>query len=73
MADDELVEVPFGEKPSETAVLLLAAAEELDLGADEVRTTTGAFIVPKKIADQAGFGEKKQPAKKAAKKTAKKE
>ena len=49
------VEVPFGDSPSEVATLLLAAAEEMD-GWDQsdVRTTSGAFLVPRDIADQAG-------------------
>lgn len=68
----DLVEVPFGDKPSETATLLLAAAEELDLDANVVGTSdNGIFRVPQEVADQAGFGEEKAPAKKAAaKKTA---
>jgi hypothetical protein len=53
---DDVVEVPFGESPSDTATLLLAAAEELDgRHAEEVRTTAGAFLVPRDIAEQAGL------------------
>jgi hypothetical protein len=47
-----VVEVPFGDRPSDTATLLLAAAEELGREAHEVRTTAGAFLVPQEIADQ---------------------
>lgn len=61
--------VPFDEKASDNAVLLLAAAEELGLGAGAVKTAEGSFVVPQEVYDRA-FGE---PAKKtAAKKTAKK-
>jgi len=52
--DDEMVEVPFGDDVADTAVLLLAAAEELDLDQSEVRTVTGAFLVPRNIAEKAG-------------------
>ena len=48
------VEVPFGDSASDTATLLLAAVEELDREPSEVRTTSGAFLVPQDIADQAG-------------------
>jgi len=47
-----VVEVPFGDSPSETATLLLAAAEELGRDASEVRTTAGAFLVPQEIVEQ---------------------
>lgn len=84
----DTVTVPFGENASDNAVLLLAAAEELDLGAGVVKTSEGAFVVPQEVYDRA-FGESEQepekdtepepepepekPAKKsAAKKTAKK-
>jgi hypothetical protein len=63
------VSVPFGDKNMENAVLLLAAAEELGLGPAAVKTSEGAFIVPKEVHDRA-FGERKAPAKKAAKKSA---
>lgn len=49
----DLVEVPFGDNAKETAVLLLAAAEELDLDRSVVATKTGAFVVPKKVAKKA--------------------
>lgn len=52
-AEDEQVEVQFGDDPSETATLLLAAAEELHGDQSLVRTGTGVFIVPKSVADKA--------------------
>lgn len=69
MSDDDLVEVPF-DKTSEQAILLLAAAEELGLGARVVKTTAGAFLVPQEVKDKA-FAEspKSSPAKKAAAKS----
>jgi hypothetical protein len=75
MAD---VEIPFGEKNKENAVLLLAAAKTLGREKFEVRTGQGKFVVDEEIAIEAGLiekpkAEKKAPAKKAAKKsTAKK-
>jgi hypothetical protein len=72
------VTVPFGDKPGETATLLLAAAEELDLDPSAVRTSEGAFVVDKNVADKAGVDYESdddgddepepKPAKKAAKK-----
>lgn len=59
------VEVPYGDKPEETAVLLLAAAEELDLDPWVVRTVGGdVFMVPESVKAKAF------PTKAAAKKTA---
>lgn len=49
-----VIEVPFGDNASETATLLLAAAEELGRDASEVRTTAGAFLVPEEIVVQVG-------------------
>lgn len=67
------VTIPFDGDSSDTAVLLLAAAEELNLGAGVVKTTEGAFVVPQEVHDRA-FGSpepEEAPAKKAAaKKTA---
>lgn len=54
---DDLVEVPFGDNPSETATLLLAAAEELGLGQEVVGTQEGAFLVPPEVNKKA-FGTK---------------
>jgi len=69
-------EVPFGDNPAETATLLLAAAEELDLDQSVVQTGEGVFLVPEEVNEQA-FGKrdaKKATAKKAtAKKSTKKE
>jgi topoisomerase IA-like protein len=53
----------------DNAILLLAAAEELDLDVSVVRTTTNGYIVPEEVANEAGLGEEK-PKKTAAKKTA---
>jgi hypothetical protein len=51
----EFVDVPFGDSAEETAVLLLAAAEESkDHSAADVRTGSGYFIVPKELAKKAG-------------------
>lgn len=61
----DTVTVP--EKTTENAVLLLAAAEELGLGPEVVRTTEDGFVVSKEIHDKA-FGDKKSPAKKSSKK-----
>lgn len=59
-------------RSSESATLLLAAAEDLDLDAAVVRTTSRGYLVPQEVADKAGLGEgESAPAKKtAAKKTA---
>lgn len=65
------VEVPFGDKPGDTATLLLAAAEELDLGASVVTVSGKTFVVPAEVNDKAFGSDSKQAAKKtAAKKTA---
>jgi hypothetical protein len=47
------VEVPFGDNASETATLLLAAAEELGLGQNVVGTVEGGFLVPPEVNDKA--------------------
>jgi hypothetical protein len=52
-AEEEQVEVEFGDDPSETATLLLAAAEELHGDQSLVRTGNGVFYVPKSVADKA--------------------
>lgn len=62
------VSVPFDNKASDNAVLLLAAAEELGLGAGVVKTSEGAFEVPQEVYDKA-FGSP-EPAKKTATKRA---
>lgn len=49
------VEVPFGDDASETATLLLAAAEDLELDPHVVKTTGDQrFVVPQEVADKAG-------------------
>ena len=64
MADD--VKVPINR---DNAVLLLAAARELELDTGVVRTTSqGHFLVPQEVADKAGPGDDTEP--KPAKKTA---
>jgi hypothetical protein len=60
------VEVPFGDDASETATLLLAAAEELGLDPGVVATQEGAFLVPTEV------NEKAFPPKAAKKSAAKK-
>jgi fatty acid-binding protein DegV len=52
-SDDEVIAVPFGDKPSDTATLLLAAAEELG-DQTQVRTGSGVFYVPRGLAKKAG-------------------
>jgi hypothetical protein len=47
------VEVPFDDSPGEQATLLLAAADELGLDPDVVRTTEGGFSVPSEVNDKA--------------------
>ena len=50
------VEIAFGENPAETAVLLLAAAEETGAGPAAVRTTSfRSFMVPEEVAKKAGL------------------
>jgi hypothetical protein len=56
-----VIEVPFGNNASETATLLLAAAEELGRDASEVRTTAGAFLVPEEIVEQVGAERPEEP------------
>jgi hypothetical protein len=55
MAD---VTIPFGDNPSDTATLLLAAAEEAGQDASVVRTSgDGEFIVDEELAKAAGVGD----------------
>lgn len=68
---NESVEVPFGNSASDTATLLLAAAEELNLDAGVVTVSGRNFVVPSEVNDKA-FGSDKSDDSKAAKKTAKK-
>jgi hypothetical protein len=69
--------VRFGEKPGETATLLLAAAEELDLDPSvvQVHSDTQMFVVPEEVQKKAGLdkadGDKDEESKpKTTKKTA---
>ena len=64
MSDE--VEVAFSANNQETAVLLLAAAEDLGLDPSVVRTSEGAFIVPQEVSDKA-FGKGKTEAPDTAK------
>lgn len=71
MADDDEteVEVPFGEDAGETATLLLAAAEDLELDPGVVRTGTGVFLAPPDVVKKAGVktsDDDDKPTKKAA-------
>lgn len=51
----DIVRVPYGEDASETATLLLAAAEVLEMEPDVVRTTSRSeFLVPSEVAEKAG-------------------
>lgn len=63
---DETVEIAYSANNQETAVLLLAAAEELDMDQSVVRTSEGKFVVPKEVADKA-FGKGKTEAPDTAK------
>lgn len=48
--------VPYGDDPSATATLLLAAADDLGLQRDVVRTTSDrVFKVPAEVATKAGL------------------
>jgi hypothetical protein len=69
--------IPYGDNASDTATLLLGAAEDLELDPGVVRNQPddGGFRVPEEVADKAGLGEpdeepKKKTSKKASKKTA---
>lgn len=64
----ETTEVPFGDKPDETATLLLAAAEETGHDQSVVTVSGKHFVVPQEVHDKA-FG-KSGAGKGAAKKTA---
>lgn len=56
----EYVEVPFEGKAQERAILLLAAAEDLELDQQAVvQTRTGAFYVPSEVAEKAGLASSK--------------
>ena len=55
----------------DNAVLLLEAAQALDLPAGVVLTVEGGFSVPSEVAEKAGFDEEGKPKSKAAKEAAK--
>lgn len=57
MSETKDIKVPFEGEASDRAVLLLAAAEELNLPASVVRTSLGGFLVPEEVEDKA-FGGK---------------
>lgn len=59
MSDD--VTVQFDDNPADQATLLLAAAEELDLGAGVVKTADGAFVVPEEVRDRAFKKDEPEP------------
>jgi hypothetical protein len=67
---DERVEIQFDENVSDTAVLLLAAAEELGLGPEAVKTAEGAFVVPKEVAEKAFAPAPEEKPRRAPKKAA---
>lgn len=51
----DIVTIPYGESAENTAVLLLAAVEDLDLDPSVVRTGSfGNFFAPKEVAEAAG-------------------
>ena len=52
--DNREVAVPFGDNPSDTATLLLAAAEESGVDQSVVRASSGVFYVPAGVAKKAG-------------------
>lgn len=68
MAD---VEVPYGDNATDTAVLLLEAAQRLGLEPSVVRTSSkgSAFFVPEEVSKVA-FEPEEKPVKAAAKKVA---
>lgn len=49
------IHVPWGEDASDTATLLLAAAEVLELPPEVVRTTSDGFLAPEEVAEKAGL------------------
>ena len=52
MAENDEVEVGWGDNPSDTAILLLAAARDVGVDVDVVKTTgRRSFMVPTKVHD----------------------
>jgi hypothetical protein len=52
--DERTVTVPMGDSPSDTATLLLAAAEEAEVDPGVIRASSGVFYAPAWIAKKAG-------------------
>jgi len=65
MSENDQITVPG--QTHDNAVLLLEAAQALDLPAGVVLTVEGGFSVPSEVAEKAGFDEEGQPKSKAAK------
>lgn len=59
-----MVRIPFTGSDRDTAILLLAAAEDLGLDRSVVRTYEGGFDVPDEVHEKA-FGKKRTRAKKS--------
>lgn len=60
-----MADVQVNGQNAENAILLLEAAEKLDLAPGVVRTTSkGHFLVPEEVAKEAGLVEKKASASK---------
>ena len=73
----ENVEVPQGDNAGDTATLLLAAAQELDLDPSVVTVTSSgseglSYSAPPEVVDKAGLGDKPEKKTAAKKTTAKK-
>lgn len=64
----DTVVIPFGPTNEDTAVLLLAAAAELELPSTVISTTSSAFLVPTEVHERAFGSRLDAPA--TAKKTA---
>jgi hypothetical protein len=57
MSDSKTIVVPFEGEGNKRAILLLEAAEKLDLPPDVVRTGDGGFHVPEEVEKEAFGGE----------------
>lgn len=57
MTDSKTIVVPFEGEGNKRAILLLEAAEKLDLPPDVVRTGDGGFHVPEEVEKEAFGGE----------------
>ncbi len=69
MSENDQITVPG--QTHDNAVLLLEAAQALELPPGVVLTVEGGFSVPSEVAEKAGFDEEGQPKSKAAKEAAK--